>query len=333
MKRKLLLGVLIFLSVIAVIVSSNAVLGGAQAGNTYQLDQSRNYIANGNETVKMKVIRRIYIVSANTKVDSAVSAEASKTNCTEISQGIPPALKGIVTEAMLPYVYEELAPDVVPIIAAIPIVSTDKMAGDVTGTYDNTTISNLDIGKTTLKVASPLSLFNGNLSISGIDISDKTNLKAASPITLTDDTIGLSKNLIIVPYTFNVGAGNLATTTDKQTLHFGCLPGLAPQATAALAKTYIPRLGYIKSAYIMWNAGTAGTAESFSMYIRKNNSSDTLIATVANNLASKEFINTNLNISVSVGDYIEIKIICPTWATNPANVRVGGIIYVEAYPG
>lgn len=32
---------------------------------------------------------------------------------------------------------------------------------------------------------------------------------------------------------------------------------------------------------------------------------------------------------VAVGDFIEIKVVCPTWATNPATVAFGGTVYVE----
>lgn len=131
------------------------------------------------------------------------------------------------------------------------------------------------------------------------------------------------------PYTLQVSAANQATTTDAQTIYFGCHAGLAPQTTAAISKVYIPRAGTITRAYIMMHSGTAGTNESFTAYIRLNNTTDTSIASVAANTALREFTNTSLSIAVAAGDYIEIKVICPTWATNPANVRWGGVIYIS----
>jgi hypothetical protein len=131
------------------------------------------------------------------------------------------------------------------------------------------------------------------------------------------------------PYTLQIVAENLATITDASIYYAGCLAGLAPGTTAALAKLYIPRAGTITKAYILWNAGTAGSAENISAYIRLNNTSDTLIATVGTSGASKEFSNTSLSIAVAAGDYIELKIACPTWATNPANVRIGGVVYIS----
>lgn len=130
-------------------------------------------------------------------------------------------------------------------------------------------------------------------------------------------------------YVLNVTAALLATTTDAQTNYWGCLSALPPGTTAGISKVYIPKAGTIKVARIIWNAGTAGTNQSFSMYIRVNNTTDTLIATVADVNATKEFSNTNLNIPVIAGDYIEIKNVFPTWTTNPANVRLGGVVYVE----
>lgn len=130
-------------------------------------------------------------------------------------------------------------------------------------------------------------------------------------------------------YVINAGAANLSTTSDGQTNYWGALPALAPGTTAALNKLYIPFSGTIKAAYVMWHAATAGSSGDVSMYIRLNNTTDTLIATVNSTNASKEFTNASLNIAVNAGDYIEIKNVFPTWSTNPANVRLGGIIYVE----
>jgi len=130
-------------------------------------------------------------------------------------------------------------------------------------------------------------------------------------------------------YALTVTAANLATTTDAQTIYFGSLAGVAPSSTAAISRIYIPKTGTIKVAQIVAHAATAGTGESWSLYVRLNNTTDTLIQTVASTAAFRTWINTSLSIAVVAGDYIEIKSINPTWATNPANVRFGGVIYIE----
>lgn len=130
-------------------------------------------------------------------------------------------------------------------------------------------------------------------------------------------------------YVVNVMAASLSTVTDAATYYFGCLAGLAPQTTAQLANVYIPKAGTITAAEIWCRAATAGTAENISVNIRLNNATDTLVATVGAATATRRFSNTALSIPVVVGDRIEIKVVCPSWATNPATMAWGGTIYVE----
>lgn len=128
-------------------------------------------------------------------------------------------------------------------------------------------------------------------------------------------------------YTLNVLASSFAPT-DGSTVYFGNL-AVAPTTTAAIRKVYIRKAGTIKIAEIYCYANTAGTAENWSLYVRVNNTSDTLIATVGSATNERVFSNTSLSISVSVGDYIEIKSVHPTWATNPNSVYFGGYLYIE----
>ena len=104
---------------------------------------------------------------------------------------------------------------------------------------------------------------------------------------------------------------------------------VAPSPTANRWRVYIPKAGTIKAARIYSYAGTAGSNENWSMYIRKNNTSDTLIQTLAVATADRVWANDALDIAVAAGDYIEIKEVQPTWATNPATVTRTGVIYIE----
>jgi hypothetical protein len=128
-------------------------------------------------------------------------------------------------------------------------------------------------------------------------------------------------------YIINVQALT-SSPVDSQTVYFGMLPK-APITTANVSKIYIRKPGTIKIAEIYCYSGTAGTAESWSLYIRKNNSADTLIKTLTVNTNERVFTNSSLNISVLAGDYIEIKGVQPLWATNPATCIYGGYIYIE----
>jgi hypothetical protein len=103
----------------------------------------------------------------------------------------------------------------------------------------------------------------------------------------------------------------------------------APTTTAATSKVYIRKAGTIKIAEIYCYSGTAGTNEAWSFYIRKNNTTDTLIATVSLATSERVISNTGLSIAMAAGDYFEIKAVNPTWATNPLTCIIGGYVYIE----
>jgi hypothetical protein len=129
-------------------------------------------------------------------------------------------------------------------------------------------------------------------------------------------------------YALTVECLNQATTTDAQTIYWGS-KNLAHQTVADIHRIYIPKAGTIKVCYAHFHAGTAGTAENWSLYIRLNNTTDTLVQTIGLSNANRVFSKTDLSIAVVAGDYIELKEIQPTWATNPANVRRSAVIYIE----
>lgn len=152
--------------------------------------------------------------------------------------------------------------------------------------------------------------------------------QAWSTITGTPTTLA-GYGITDAGYALQVMAANAATTTDSQTIYFGSLAGLAPTTTAAITRIYIPKAGTIKRAYIVANCATAGTAEAWPLYVRLNNTTDTLVESPTVSSTFRTWTNTSLSIAVVAGDYIELKAVNPAWVTNPANVRFGGVIYVE----
>ena len=131
----------------------------------------------------------------------------------------------------------------------------------------------------------------------------------------------------VVGYAINVQALT-SSPVDAQTIYFGNLPK-APVTVAATSKVHIRKAGTIKMANIYCYSGTAGTAESWSIYIRKNNTTDYLIATLAVNTNERVFSNSSLSIAMAAGDYFEIKSVNPTWSTNPLTCILAGYIYIE----
>lgn len=127
-------------------------------------------------------------------------------------------------------------------------------------------------------------------------------------------------------YTLHVQALT-SSPADGATVYFGQQPR-AP-STVGLSKVYVRKAGTIKMANILVQSGTAGTAENWSLYIRVNNTTDTLIETLGAATAERVFDNSSLSITVNAGDYFEIKSVQPTWATNPATTIYGGYVYIE----
>ena len=132
---------------------------------------------------------------------------------------------------------------------------------------------------------------------------------------------------ITLGYTLSVQALT-SSPPDATTTYFGQLPK-APVTAAATSKIFIRKAGTIKIAQIYCYSGTAGTAEAWPISIRLNNTTDTQIASLSVSASERVFTNSNLNIAVVAGDYIEIKSVNPTWVTNPLTCVFGGYIYIE----
>lgn len=180
---------------------------------------------------------------------------------------------------------------------------------------------------------------DGHLDLTA-DISIDLNAPAIStiadgtaPYQCTSTTLNTNLNADYVNgihgfgYTLTIISSLLTTVVDGTTYYVGGFPLI--QTTVDLCRVYIPKAGTIKAAYINTYATTAGTNEDISVYIRLNNTSDTLIQTVGAATNERLFSNAALSIAVVAGDYIEIKVVCPTWVTNPATWRFGGSIYIE----
>jgi len=115
---------------------------------------------------------------------------------------------------------------------------------------------------------------------------------------------------------------------NNVTRYFGNHPR-ALQGSADQSKIYIRTTGSIKIAeFYTYANGVAGTNENISLNIRLNNTSDTLIQTVGVAAAERIFTNSSLNIAVTAGDYIELKLVLPTFGTIPTTVTGGGTIYI-----
>lgn len=119
-----------------------------------------------------------------------------------------------------------------------------------------------------------------------------------------------------------------SSPADGATAYFGNMPK-APTTTANISKIYFRENGTITHAEIYNYSGTAGTNEAWSLYIRKNNTTDYLIATVSSATNERVFSNTAMSIPIVSGDYVEIKMVNPTWVTNPLTCIFGGYLVLN----
>lgn len=111
--------------------------------------------------------------------------------------------------------------------------------------------------------------------------------------------------------------GNVAYA-DASTFFFGL--SNATNTTGGNNRVYVPVACTIVAARVTWSNSTPGSAENSTVYIRKNDTSDTAISTVVDLSTSyAQFGNTGLSIAMSAGDYFEIKWITPTWTSNPTS--------------
>jgi hypothetical protein len=96
-------------------------------------------------------------------------------------------------------------------------------------------------------------------------------------------------------------------------------------------RLYIPKAGTIKAVYgAIGVSGTLGSSENITVALRLNNSTDinvttTLQLTTAYNI----FNNAALGTAVVAGDYLEFKVVCPTWVTNPTGLGFAASVFIQ----
>ena len=127
-----------------------------------------------------------------------------------------------------------------------------------------------------------------------------------------------------------VYAGTRGTNPlDATTYYFGSQLGEVLTTTAQRRMIHFPRAGILRAVNLIFS-GTAGSNETSSISVRLNDTTDTLI-TNAVNLSTLPYVyNTSaLNIPVTEVDYVEIKWVTPTWATNPLSLAIQAQLFVE----
>src|SRR5688572_4584364 len=176
-------------------------------------------------------------------------------------------------------------------------------------------------------------------AFSGMGADIKITALPSTNAAVKADLIPIVTNIGGTPVTRHVSVSNLVSTAGGGVY---VLAGCADGANPADATTYyvgaqfprgnvsnwdeayieVPKAGTIKRFHlkVLINS-TLGTAEDVLHYIQVNDTTDTLIATLDYDTARQNNHNTSVSLAVSAGDRIALKIVTPTWATNPLVVH------------
>lgn len=175
--------------------------------------------------------------------------------------------------------------------------------------------------------------------------ADGTNWAATT--ATYPDTAGTSGNVLtsdgtnwtsVAPPTGNLGyvlmiSNNigLSNPTDGATYFQsrGNFTGVTASGTSR-TRMSVPRAGTVTKIYgSITVAGTLGSTETSTLSLRLNNTTDTTISSTLQLSAADNPFNATVSIAVVAGDYLEFKILCPTWGTNPTSVSFSGSVYIE----
>ncbi len=125
---------------------------------------------------------------------------------------------------------------------------------------------------------------------------------------------------------------------DSTTYTFG-VDTVAPVANGSpYSKIYPFQKGVIRSIHfqMMLNNGkTNSSSENVGVYLRLNNTTDYTITTTADfsgaSRTNRQYTVTNLNVPLTVADFIEAKVITPAWSTNPVSVVMTMVVIIDSY--
>lgn len=137
-------------------------------------------------------------------------------------------------------------------------------------------------------------------------------------------------------YSIPIGSGQGSVTlTDADTMYFSIPAGVSPSSLASdQRRIYVPTACTMRTVDLFgYNSGPGGTNEAWSMYIRVNDTTDYLIATVSTapgTPGTRRWTNTAINIALNADDYFCLKVVNPTWATNPGGFTLIGWVYLDA---
>lgn len=173
-------------------------------------------------------------------------------------------------------------------------------------------------------------------SFDTLNITAKATAPTMPAGTNTTDvaTTAFVQTATAVNFTITSNPISFAAPLDATNYYYGGMGGLGLSETAAAARQItLP----VNCTLVAWSFETrpgsaAASTEQFSLYVRKNNTTDQLLSStlaLAGAFGVVYAYGTGLTTEYSAGDKIELKITTPTWATNPNNWVVSTTLYFK----
>jgi hypothetical protein len=161
-----------------------------------------------------------------------------------------------------------------------------------------------------------------------VDANGRLRLHTAPPTednSTVSDTAGqfVGVNDYVVP-----GWCNQFSPSASTTYYFGLL-ALPPTTTAAIRRVYLQKAGRVTRIDLTAHTSSLGSAESVTVAMRLNNTSDTTITSSLTLDATYRTASATTAVTVAAGDYVEIKVTTPAWGTPPGDVTFTAQLYVE----
>lgn len=130
-------------------------------------------------------------------------------------------------------------------------------------------------------------------------------------------------------YSLPLWSNVAANPTDAQTVYIGFGAGSGMQTSFDNAKIPVPAACSIERVAIKTRTtGTLGSAETVTISVLVNNTSETNSTTMGWNTANSEAaLVCSTNCVVNAGDSLALKVVQPTWATNPTSVLAAANLY------
>ena len=182
--------------------------------------------------------------------------------------------------------------------------------------------------------------YNGEVSLTNATIVglvyDKSNatnrlrsLRGGDLVTLTNEGTNVTV-AASAAYTLTLGSAGSQNPADSTTYYFGGDLNANLNTTWDLTSVDIPKSGTLKRVFIKVRiAGTPGSNEAVSHYVRLNDTTDLTVDTTATYNTAVTNLIANLSQAVAAGDRLAIKVATPAWVTNPTTVRTYAVLYIE----